>query len=71
MNVTDEQLAAARSGEPVELTANGDTFVLLAKDLFERVRPALAYDDSDWTDEEMSRVAARTFEDADNARPIP
>ena len=66
MNVTNEQLKAARSGEPVELTANGDVFVLLAKDVFERVKPALAYDDSNWTEEEMRHMAARTFEDADH-----
>ena len=55
----------------MELTVNGDVFVLLAKDVFERVKPALAYDDSDWTEEEMRRVTARTFEDADRAGPIP
>jgi prevent-host-death family protein len=70
MNVTNEQLDAARSGDPVELTAHGEVFVLLTKDVFERVKPALAYDDSDWTEEEMSQLAAQTFEDADNAGPI-
>jgi hypothetical protein len=36
-------------------------------DLYER----LVHDDGEWTQEEMRALAARTFEEADTAGPIP
>ena len=71
MNLTNQQLQAARSGKAVTLTADGESFVLLSKDVFDRVRRVVEYDDGEWTDEELRRLAARTFEEADNAEPIP
>ena len=49
------------------LQVEGVDLVLLRRDLYEQSK--VEYDDSDWSDEEMRAVAARTFEDADNAGP--
>jgi hypothetical protein len=68
MNLTPEQMAAVKQGEPVRLMApeiNAEVIVLRA-DLYER----FVYDDGEWTQEEMRALAARTFEDADSAGPI-
>ena len=70
MNITKEQLATAESGAPVDLSENGKEFVLISREVFDRVKHVIEYDDGDWTDEERSRLAAQTFEDADQAGPI-
>lgn len=41
----------------------------MRKDVFERMQ-RVAYDDSEWTPEEMLVLAERTFDDADAAGPI-
>jgi hypothetical protein len=56
MQLTEEQIAAVRSGEPVRLAAGGERLVVLREDVFERLRE-LVYDDSPWTDEEMESLA--------------
>jgi hypothetical protein len=61
MQLTEQQLEAVRSGEPVRLTEGGTDLVVLRADVFERLR-GLLYDDDPWTDEEMDALAA---EDAD------
>jgi hypothetical protein len=61
MQLTNEQLDAVRSGEPVRLKEGGTDLVVLRADVFERLRGFL-YDASPWTDEEMDLLAA---EDAD------
>jgi hypothetical protein len=70
MNITKEQLETAETGQPVELVEDGKEFVLIRRDLYDRVKHVIEYDDSDWTEEEMSRLAAETFEAADEAGPI-
>ncbi len=70
MNITKEQLEAAERGQPVELSEDGKNFILISRDAYDRVRHTIEYDDGEWTEEEMSRLAAETFEDADNAGPI-
>jgi hypothetical protein len=69
MNLTVEQQQAIDQGEPVPLTVDGRECVLIRKDVYEHVKTL--YDDSEWTDEELSLNAATTFEDADSAGPIP
>jgi hypothetical protein len=44
--------------------------VVVRKDVFERMKH-VAYDDSEWTPEEMSTMAAHAFDSADTAGPIP
>jgi hypothetical protein len=61
MNLTPEQLEAARNGEPVRFAEAGSEFVVLRADVYERLRSSL-YDASPWTDEEMDLLTA---EDAD------
>jgi hypothetical protein len=70
MNITKEQLEAAESGNPVELAENGKKVDLISRDVYDRVKHVIEYDDSEWTDEERSRMAAQAFEDADQAGPI-
>jgi hypothetical protein len=71
MKITREQLESAESGRPVELVEAGKNFVLISREVYERVKHAIEDDGSEWTEEEMSRMAAQTFEDADQAGPIP
>lgn len=70
MEITKEQFNAAEQGQLVEIEADGKEFILLSRDLYDRMK-SQHYDDSEWTDDEMSSLAAQTFEDADNAGPIP
>ncbi len=61
MLLTNDQLEAVRKGKSVRLNEGGTDMVVLRADQFERLRNSL-YDDSPWTDEEMSILAS---EDAD------
>ncbi len=38
MNITNEQLEQAKSGQAVEIADDGDEFVLVRKDVYHRVR---------------------------------
>ena len=69
MNITKEQFEAAEQGQPVEIETEGREFVLLSRDRYDRMKNLISEDD-EWSDEEMSRLAAQTFEEADNAGPI-
>jgi hypothetical protein len=70
MDLTAEQLAAVENGEPVPYLLDHTECVVVRKDVFERMQ-RIAYDDSEWTAEEMIALAERTFDDADSAGPIP
>jgi len=70
MDLTAEQVAAVENGEPVPYVLDHTECVVVRKDVFERMQ-RVAYDDSEWTTEEMIALAERTFDDADNAGPIP
>ena len=61
ITLTQVQLEAVRSGEPVRLNEGGTEMVVMRADVFERLR-GLKYDDSPWSDEEMDMLAG---EDAD------
>jgi hypothetical protein len=61
MQLTQEQLDAARSGNSVRLTEANTDLILVRADVFQRLQ-ALQYDASPWTDDEMALLAA---EDAD------
>jgi hypothetical protein len=69
MELTAEQIAAVKQGEPVRLmsTEISAEVIVLRADLYQRI----LYDDSDLTDEELRALAERTFHDADTAGPIP
>jgi hypothetical protein len=66
--ITAEQIESAKAGQKVELRIGGVDLVLLRRDLLEL--STADYDDGEWTEEERRAVAARTFEQADNAGPI-
>jgi hypothetical protein len=53
----------------VAISENGEEFVLIRKDVFERIRQN-PYVDSELSDEELHAIAARTIEDLDAAGPI-
>ena len=61
MQLTDRELEAVRSGEPVRLTEGGTDLVVMRADLFERLRE-LVYDDSPWTDERMEKVLDKLYD---------
>jgi hypothetical protein len=56
MNLTKEQFEQAKTGQAVEIAENGDEFVLIRKDIYERVK-AILYDDGDISDDEAARLA--------------
>lgn len=61
IELNEEQRRNLQSGRPVEVTdtdAVGDC-VLMLKDVFERVK-RLAYDDSEWGDEETLLLLAQS-----------
>jgi hypothetical protein len=69
MNLTGEQKKALERGEPVGVTLDSVECVVLRRDLYDRL--ARLYDDSLWADDELRALAAKTFDDADSAGPIP
>jgi hypothetical protein len=69
LDLTAEQRTALASGEPVPCVLNQTECVVLRKDVFERIQ-RVAYDDSEWTPDEMIALAERAFDGADNAGPI-
>jgi len=70
MILTAEQLQAIQNGIPVPVTVGQTECVLVRKDRFrEMQRPA--YDDSDWSEEEMTLLAEQMFDDLDHAEKIP
>jgi hypothetical protein len=67
--LTTEQQNAISSGKPVPFVLNETECIVVRKDVFERMKN-VAYDDSEWTREEMLALAAQAFDDADTAGPI-
>jgi hypothetical protein len=61
-DLTAEQQIALESGEPVTCVIGATECVVVRKDVFQRMQH-VAYDDSEWTAEEMTILAARTFDD--------
>ena len=78
IDLTEEQRAALAGGDRVVRDPGaGETYVLVRRDVFDRVTRALEdldaaradYDDSPWTDEEMDRLAEEAGEMLDRYRP--
>ena len=57
MNLTAEQQQAIEKGEAVEMTVDGRPCVLLSREVYDRVTRVIQYDDSGWTEEEMSLLS--------------
>jgi hypothetical protein len=61
IDLSEEQRQQLESGLAVDVTdaQTAQSYVLLPKEMYERVR-RLLYDDSEWTAEEMRQVLARS-----------
>jgi len=70
MIISTDQQKAMEEGHPVPLIVAGTECVLIRKDLYDRVKTILEYDASEWTESEMSGMAAIAADEADNAGPI-
>jgi hypothetical protein len=70
LDLTAQERKALESGQPVPCTLEETECVVVRRDVFERLQQ-IAYDDSEWTPEEMMAMAERAFDDADTAGPIP
>jgi hypothetical protein len=65
MDLTNEQVAAIKSGEAVTVEIDHTACVLIRLDVYEKVKHAVEYDDSPWTDAEVVGLANRTFNSLD------
>jgi hypothetical protein len=59
MDLTADQIDAVQAGEPVAVTIQHTECVVVRKDVYERVQNLL-YDTSDWTQEELRALLARS-----------
>jgi hypothetical protein len=64
IELTEEQRQQLENGKAVDVTDSktARTYVVLRKDVYERVRHLL-YDDSEWTTEELRLQLARSAKD--------
>jgi hypothetical protein len=69
MNITKDQLESADQGLPVEIQESGKQYVLISRDVYNRMTTP-AYDDSEWTDDERMQLAAEAAEDLDHMDEI-
>jgi hypothetical protein len=69
LDLTAEQRTALASGEAVPCVLEQTECVVVRKDIFERMQH-VAYDDCEWTPDEMISLAERAFDNADTAGPI-
>lgn len=68
--LTAEQMQAIQNGEPVPVTVGHTECVLVRKDRYRRTG-ALTFEAGDWSEEGLSAVAERTFDELDRAEKIP
>jgi hypothetical protein len=64
IELTEEQRLQLEDGKAVDVSDTKTTqpYVILRKDVYERVRQLL-YDDSDWTGDELRLMLARSAQD--------
>ena len=70
MTLTTKQKRHLETGQAVPLTVDGTECVLVRRDVYERSKPPVAYDDSDWTEEEMDALAAEAAQRLDQMPEI-
>ena len=70
MTLTDEQFQALSQGKAVPVVVDQTECILIRKDRYEASRGGVVYDDSDWTDEERSALAAEMFDQLDSPERI-
>jgi hypothetical protein len=69
LELTAEQRIAIETGKPVPCVVGSTDCVVVRKDVFDHMQH-VAYDDSEWTPEEMTALAQRALDDADTAGRI-
>ena len=69
LELSAEQRIALETGEPVPCLVGATDCVVVRKDVFDRMQH-VAYDDSEWSAEELIALAERAFDDADTAGRI-
>jgi hypothetical protein len=69
MTLTSDQAKMLQSGNPIPITIDHTPCVLVRQDVFDKLRTA-EYDDSVWTDDELSVLAASTLAALDRPEPI-
>jgi hypothetical protein len=70
MKFSAKQKKALESGKAIAVSVNGTDCVLLRRDVYERARPPVEYDDSDWTTEEIDVLAAEAVQHLDEMPEI-
>jgi hypothetical protein len=68
IELTEEQKKALAGGQPVRLRENGQEYVLLPAEVYDRITHA-DYDDSPWTDDEMDLLAEEAGDLLDRYQP--
>lgn len=66
MNITKEQLDQAKSGQAVEVADDGDEFVLVRKDVFDRVRSVI----EEWDPRDAYPLVNEAMRDDDAKDPL-
>ena len=69
MNVSEEQLHAIEQGKAVSIRVGKTDCVVVRRDVYQKIQQ-VAYDDSDWSDEEMEALAVEMFDALDNPQEI-
>ena len=64
MRLSEQQKTALRNGEAVRTRDKDLEFVVMRADVYDRVRQLL-YSDTDWTDDELRRMLAKSAETND------
>ena len=62
MNLTEKQKLAVQNGEAVRIRDDELDCIVLRADVYDRVKQLL-YDDTDWTDEELRKMLARSADE--------
>ena len=70
IELTHEQRQALQAGEVlVRDSVTDETYVLVRRDVYERIKNRIGYDDGPWTDEEMDLLAEEAGEMLDRYQP--
>lgn len=66
MNLTSEQVTAIKNGEAIPIDVDQTQCVLIRRDMYDKVKRAVEYDDSPWTEDEMEGLAEAMFNGLDS-----
>jgi hypothetical protein len=66
MKLTDEQIRALDHGDPICVTMDGRDCVVLRRDIYDRIRRVVEYDDSDMEPEEAYRAVLAAWDEEED-----